>query len=84
MIRAGQTTPETAINITIPTQLLEATETFGFRVINADRNADNELEPRAIYLKPEGIITLTRQGPETYLLSSAGRLRARLWWRANY
>ena len=52
VIRAGQTTPETAIQINIPTQLLEATETFGFRLISAD-------DPnRAIFLKPEATITI--------------------------
>ena len=69
VIRTGSTTPETPISVRIPTQLLEATERFGFRVTLTDRLRLPTDPPspapatgpltRAVALKPEGIITLT-------------------------
>ena len=53
-IPAGQTSLATPLKVRIPTQLLEATETFGFRVTAADPDTN----PTAIFLKPEATITL--------------------------
>ena len=53
VIKAGSTTPENPVTVRIPTQLLEATETFGLRVLNADPTA------RYIAVKSEATITLT-------------------------
>ena len=51
-IPAGQTTA--SVSVRIPTQLLEATEVFGFRVTAADPDTN----PTAIFLKPEATITI--------------------------
>ena len=53
-IPAGQTSLNPPLRVRIPTQLLEATEVFGFRVTAADPDTN----PTAIFLKPEATITL--------------------------
>ena len=57
VIKAGATTPETPLSVRIPTQLLEATESFGFRVRALDLDADGNTT-RVTLAKPQATITL--------------------------